>query len=115
MSKPRAVGVAPGFLLLPAREYSWQLQRKIELRLPLKGSISEILNKDNLPGNVVIGGDDEFNIFEDNVVLLWDIVRLMFAGHRYPYLEDDESLNVVALEFTDTEVVLYGEVIKSLG
>jgi hypothetical protein len=115
MSKPRTTGVAPGFLLLPAREYSWELQRKIELRLPRKGSIGEILGKDRVPSNVTIGGEDEFNIFEDNVVLLWDLVRLMFAGTRYPWLEDDECLNVVALEFTDEEVVLYGEIIKSLG
>jgi hypothetical protein len=115
MPKPRTKGVAPGFLLLPAREYEWELQRKIELRLPLKGSISEILNKDRIPSNAIIGGDDEFNIFEDNTVLLWELVRLMFAGTRYPWLEDDECLNVVALEFTETEVVLYGEIIKSLG
>ena len=40
----KATGVAPGFLLLPAREYEWQLEKKIQIRVPLKGSIQELLN-----------------------------------------------------------------------
>lgn len=111
---PRTVGVAPGFLLLPAREYEWELQKRIELRLPLKGTIDEILKKDSMPEKVQIAGDNDFSIFEDNVLLLWELVRVMFAGARYPQLEDDECLNVVALEFTDDEVILFGEVIKSI-
>ena len=112
---PKTVGVAPGFLLLPAREYSWELQKRIELRLPLKGTIDEILAKDSMPEGVQIAGDNDYSIFEDNVLLLWELVRVMFAGSRYPQLEDDECLNVVALEFTDAEVVLYGEVIRSIS
>lgn len=111
----RAIGIAPGFILLPARQYEWELQKKIEFRLPLRGKISEILQKDRMPEGVSFSGDDEFNIFEDNLLLLWEIVRVMFAGIRYPALEDDECLNVVALEFTDTEVIIFGEVIKSVG
>ena len=109
------VGVAPGFLLLPAREYEWELLKKIELRLPLKGSISEVLKKDLMMADMQIAGEDEFSIFENNLLLLWEVVRVMFAGSRYPALEDNECLNVVALEFTDDEVVIYGEVIRSLG
>ncbi len=111
---PRTKGVAPGFLLLPAREYDWELKKKIEMRLPLKGTIESILKKDDMPGGVQIAGDNEFSIFEDNLLLLWEVVRVMFAGTRYPQLEDDECLNVVALEFTDTEVIIYGEVIQSI-
>ncbi len=111
-----AKGVAPGFLLLPAREYGWELKRKMEFRIPLEGSISDILNKGILPPtNVKIGGDDHFSIFEDKLLLLWELVRVMFAESRYPQLEDDEALNVVALEFTDDEVIVHGEVIKSVG
>ncbi len=112
---PKATGVAPGFLLLPAREYEWELKKKIEMRLPLKGTIDEIIKKDTMPEGVKIAGDNDFSIFEDKVLLLWEIVRVMFAGTRYPQLEDDECLNVVALEFTEDEVIIYGEVIKSVG
>jgi len=111
----KTVGVAPGFLLLPAREYEWELKKKVEFRLPLKGSIENILRKDVLTGGIQIAGEDAFSIFEDNVLLLWELVRVMFAGARYPELESDECLNVVALEFTDDEVIIYGEVIKSVG
>jgi hypothetical protein len=111
----RVAGVAPGFILLPAREYEWELKKKVEMRLPLKGTIEEILNKDTLPDGVRIAGDNEFSFFEDNLLLLWEIVRVMFAGARYPQLDDDECLNVVALQFTDDEVILFGEVIKSVG
>ena len=112
---PRTVGVAPGFLLLPAREYVWELKNKVELRIPLKGTISEILNKYILADGTKIAGDDDFSIFEDNVLLLWELVRVMFAGAKYPELADDECLNVVALEFDGDEVVLFGEVIQSVG
>ena len=111
---PRTKGVAPGFLLLPAREYEWELKKKIEMRLPLKGTIESIIKKDTMPEGVQIAGDNEFSIFEDKLLLLWEVVRVMFAGTRYPQLEDDECLNVVALEFTDTEVIIYGEIIQSI-
>lgn len=113
----KAIGVAPGFLLLPAREYEWQLEKKIEIRVPLKGSIQELLKATDLPDRprVRIAGDDEFSIFEDNLLLLWEIVRVLFAQGNYPALEDDQSLNIVALEFSGDEVVLHGEVIKSVG
>lgn len=111
----KVAGVAPGFLLLPAREYEWELKKKVEMRLPLKGTIDSILKKDRMPDGVQIAGDNDFSIFEDNLLLLWELVRVMFAGARYPQLEDDECLNVVALELTENEVVLYGEVIQSVG
>jgi hypothetical protein len=111
----KTVGVAPGFLLLPAREYEWELKKKVEFRLPLKGSIESTIGKNALMGGIKIAGEDEFSIFEDNVLLLWEIVRVMFAGARYPELESDECLNVVALEFEGDEVIIYGEVIKSVG
>lgn len=112
---PKAVGVAPGFLLLPAREYEWELQKRVEMRLPLKGTIEEIMKKDIMPDGVKIEGANDYSIFEDNVLLLWELVRVMFAGASYPQLEDDQCLNVVALEFTDDEVIIFGEVIKSIG
>ena len=108
-------GVAPGFLLLPAREYERELPRKVEISLPLEGSISDILKKENLSSRVQIGGEDHFSIFDDKLLLLWELVRVMFAGAKYPQLEDNESLNVVALEFTDDEVTIYGEILQSVG
>lgn len=111
----KAVGVAPGFLLLPAREYEWELQQKIELRLPLKGTVGEIMKKAGTPDAPAVAGANDYSIFEDNVLLLWELVRVMFAGSKYPKLEDDQCLNVVALEFVDDEIVLYGEVIRSIG
>jgi hypothetical protein len=112
---PRTVGVAPGFLLLPAREYAWELKKKVEIRLPLKGTISGILNKGGTYDRVKIAGEDDFSIFEDGVLLLWEAVRVMFAEARYPGLADDECLNVVALEFDGDEVILFGEIIQSLA
>lgn len=111
----KATGVAPGFLLLPAREYEWQLEKKIQIRIPVKGSIQELLSGTDLPTGMRIAGDDEFSVFEDGLLLLWEIIRVLFSQGKYPSLEDDQSLNIVALEFEGDEVVLHGEVIKSVG
>jgi hypothetical protein len=110
----RAVGVAPGFLLLPAREYEWELVRRIKICVPLKGKISDYLDESKLSSKVKIAGDDDFSIFEDNLLLLWEVIRVLFAQAQYPALEDGECLNVVALEFTETDVTLCGEVIRSV-
>lgn len=107
-------GVAPGFLLLPAREYSWEIDRQIEIRVPLQGKISELVEPEALAGSTPFSEEDEFCVFEDNLVLLWELVRVLFAESKYPKLEDDECLMVVALNFSENEVILHGEIIKSI-
>ncbi len=115
MSPSKVKGVAPGFLLLPAREYDWELRNRISIPVPLTGSIKELLGARELDAGVSIAGEDGFSIFEGGIVQLWEVVRVLFAGAQYPALEDDESLNVLALEFTDENVILHGEIIRSLA
>lgn len=107
-------GVAPGFLLLPAREYSWELVRRIQVEVPNTGSLQEMVGSKEFALGVGFSGEDAFSIFEDNTLLLWELVRVLFAKAAYPALQDDECLNVVALEFSGDTVVLHGEVIRSL-
>lgn len=108
-------GVAPGFLLLPAREYTWELIRKVQISIPIEGKISETLNDVELASGVKIAGEDDFCIFEEDTFYLWEIVRVLFAKVSYPQLKDDECLNVVALERTGNDLIIYGEIIKSAG
>ncbi len=111
-------GVAPGFILLPAKEYSWKSVRRIEIRIPLEGKISEMLNESDLATGTTIGGPDEFSAFdEDGTVYLWDIVRVLFADFKYPQLLQGQCLNVVALaKDTETnELIVYGEILESGG
>ncbi len=111
-------GVAPGFLLLPARDYDWEVQRRIEIVLPIKGSINQLLGKkveETL--NLSLNDEDDsdsFVVYEDNLLLLWEVIRVLFAQSRYPDLEDDESFNVVAVEIRGDDVVLHGQIIKSI-
>jgi hypothetical protein len=107
-------GVAPGFLLLPAREYRWELKNRVEIRVPLKGSINELLGSKTLVDGVKIAGDDEFAVIEEDLLYLWEIIRVLFAKAEYPELRDNECLNVVTLERHDDELILYGEIITSL-
>jgi DNA-binding transcriptional LysR family regulator len=115
MSPNRVKGVAPGFLLLPAREYDWELKNRISIHVPLTGSIRELLGERELDAGVRLMGDDEFSICDGTVIRLWEVVRVLFAEAQYPALEDDESLNVVALEQTESEIILYGEIIRSVS
>ena len=105
-------GVAPGFLLLPAREYTYELKEKITIELPAAGRLSEILNKEELAEGVNIGLDDDFALFEDGVFYLWQVIGVLFAQTKYPQLKDDEMVNVVALERVGDNIILHGEILK---
>lgn len=107
-------GVAPGFLLLPAREYSWELVRRIEVEVPNTGSLQELVGPKEFAPGVTFSGEDSFSVFEDNTLLLWELIRVLFAKAAYPALKDDECLNVVALDFKGDTVVLHGEIIRSV-
>lgn len=108
----RVRGVAPGLILVPAREYEWELVQKVTINVPNKGRITDFLNEQELADGIKLPGDDEFVILEDNLLLLWEIVRVLFAKAKYPNLEDDQCLNVTALEFEGEDVVLHGEILK---
>lgn len=110
----QAKGVAPGFLLLPAREYSWELVRRIKIEMPNEGSLTKLLNLAQNAEGLKFAGEDEFLLFADNTLLLWQVVQVLFAAKLYPDLQDTECLNVVALEVENGKVVLHGEVIRSL-
>ena len=112
---PSVKGVAPGFLLIPAREYEWQLKNRVEIRIPIEGKISDFLGAESLAEGVKIAGDDEFVVFDDGVFFLWEIVRVLFARSEYPSLSEKECLNVVALERDGEELIIHGEVIQSVG
>ena len=107
-------GVAPGLILIPAREYEWELKQRVQFTIPNKGKVSELLNEKELAEGVKFPGEDEFCIFEDNTLLLWETVRVLFANSDYPALKDDECLNVVAMEFDENQVTLHGEVLRYL-
>jgi len=109
-------GVAPGFLLMPAREYVWERGERVELRVPLEGKLSDFIEPGAMAAGVRIAGDDEFKIFGGaNIYLLWEITRVLFARAEYPSLKDDECFNVVALEKDGDELIIYGEVLKNVG
>jgi len=111
----RVKGVAPGFLLIPAREYSWELVTRVQIRVPNEGSIKSLVGDKAFAEGVTFPGDDEFCLFDDNALLLWEIVRVLFAGAQYPQLKDNECLNVVAIDLPRTEtddLVLHGEIVR---
>ena len=104
----------PGMILLPAREYKWELVRRVSLKVPNQGKISDLLSKQELASGVQIPGDDEFVIFEDGLFLVWEAVRVLFADVQYPALEEDECFNVVGFELQDDDIILiHGEILKS--
>ncbi len=109
-----AQGVAPGFVLMPARDYKWQVKNRVEIKIPLKGKVAQVIGARNMMDDFVIPGDDDFSIFEDDVFQMWEVTRILFASSQYPDLESDECLNVVAMEIDGEELILHGEVIRSM-
>ncbi|MBD3260410.1 MAG: hypothetical protein GF334_01810 [Candidatus Altiarchaeales archaeon] len=109
----KAKGIS-GLVLLPARPYEWELKGRHTLEVPIRGKVSDLLKDKQLASGVKIAGEDNFTIYEDNVFLLWELVRVLFAQAKYPSLEEDECFNVVALETTEDTVLVHGEVIKAV-
>jgi hypothetical protein len=104
-----------GLVLLPAKDYGWELKGKCTIEVPLRGKISDLLAAQDAPEGFSMGGDDEFSIFEDNVFLIWELVRVLFAESKYPSLEPDECFNVVALDVDAGKLTVHGEIIKAIG
>ncbi len=105
-------GVAPGFLLLPAREYEYELKERITIEVPISGRTEDILKSEGAASNIKIGLEEEFSLFEDDVFYLWQVVGVLFAQSKYPQLSDNEMLNVVAIERVDDNFILHGEILK---
>ena len=110
----QVVGISPGLILLPAREYVWELKKRVEIKIPNKGLISEHLHPEELAEGVKIVGEDAFIIFDDNMLSLWEIPRILFAHKLYPQLEANQAFNVTTLAVSDSEITIYGEVIESV-
>jgi len=105
-------GVAPGLMLLPAREYEWELINRVEIRIPVEGLISEHIKPEESAKGIKIGGEDAFLLYDEEYFYFWDIVRVLFATQKYPQLADDQCFNVLALRKDGQEVVLFGEIVK---
>lgn len=112
MSTARGIS---GLVLLPAKDYKWELKGRHTIELPNSGEISEFLSKNELESGTSIPGDNEFNIFSDDVFQLWELVRVLFANAQYPALEADECFNVLSLEKDGDVIKVHGEIIKLVG
>jgi hypothetical protein len=112
MSTARGIS---GLVLLPAKEYEWELKGRHVIEVPNSGKITEFLQNNELEAGTSIPGDDDFNIFSDDVFQLWELVRVLFANAQYPALEEGECFNVVALERDENVIRIHGEIIKSVG
>lgn len=112
MSTARGIS---GLVLLPAKEYEWELKGRHTIEVPNTGKITEFLSKNELESGTSIPGDDEFTIFDDGLFQLWELVRVLFADAQYPALEEGECFNVVALETDEDKILVHGEIIKSIG
>ena len=104
-----------GMILLPAKEYEWELKSRHTIEVPNSGKISEFLNEHELAIGTSIPGDDEFTVNDDGLFQVWELVRVLFASAQYPALEDGECFNVVAVEMDEDVIRVHGEVIKSVG
>lgn len=110
----RARGIS-GLILLPAKEYEWELKGRYAIEVPNTGKIEEFLRDHELEAGTLIPGDNEFSIFSDGVFQLWELVRVLFADAKYPALEEGECFNVVALETDENIIRVHGEIIKLVG
>jgi len=95
------IGIAPGFLLVPAREHRWEVKRNVEISVPK-------------PPSDRLGEDGPFFITEEGVSSLWMVVPFLFGNNKYPELADDECFNLTALEEDEEKIVLYGQILKVL-
>ncbi len=110
----QVAGISPGLILLPAREYVWSLKKRLEIKIPNEGLISDHIRPEELAKGVRITGKDNFLVFEDNLLSLWEIPRILFAHRLYPQLEANQAFNITTLEISDDKIIIYGEIIESV-
>ena len=110
-----------GLVLLPAKDYEWELRGKHTIEVPMEGEISSLLKPKEFHADY-LGGEDEFCIYDsdDKTFLMWELVRVLFATAQYPSLAADEYFNIVAIENiiagdAGGVVRIHGEVIKRVG
>ncbi len=109
-----------GLVLLPAKDYEWELKGKHTLAVPVTGKISDLVSAHDLAVGHGVPGDDEFTVMDGDFFSLWELVRVLFATAQYPALEGNECFNVVALEQIvnakgENIILVHGEIISSLG
>lgn len=112
MSTARGIS---GLVLLPAKDYEWELKGRHTIEVPNTGKITEFFRDHELEAGTSIPGVDAFNIFSDDVFQLWELVRVLFANAQYPALEEGECFNVLSLEKAGDVIKVHGEIIKSVG
>lgn len=108
-----------GMVLLPARDYGWELVGRHTIEVPVVGKISDLAPEVPLDPGFSIPGEDEFAIVDGDVFLLWELVRVLFAEAKYPALEVNEYFNVVALEQVsapegNAKLLVHGEIIRAV-
>lgn len=107
MNEPKTIKGTPPAVLLPAKNYVFQiLSDHYIIEIPRKG------NYRDLAPDFFAEDSGEFDILnEDNVLFLPSITKVLFATKKYPDLDFNQLFVPHTIEFKEESVVVIGQVI----
>ena len=100
----------PTMVLLPARNYYFQVTGQHKITLPRKGTYAELE-----PG-YFSESDGEFNLLdsENSIMYLPAISKVLFATKQYPNLKPNQLFAPIAVKYEEEEVHIYGQLVEML-
>jgi len=96
----------PSALLLASREYKFKLLEDVKLIIPKSGKYCD------LAPDVFTEDDGEFHIFHNGVLFVPAITKVLLGTKKYPALEDNQALALLAIQEQEDTVVIFGSIVE---
>lgn len=98
----------PSIGFLPVRQYTFKVSTdSYKLTLPNKGTFKELD-----PEFFKDIQDESFEIFQDNVLQLSMLTKVLFAAKQYPELQASQVFCPISIELAGDVVNVFGQVVE---
>ncbi len=105
-----AIYAMPTLAMLPANNFKININEKMfTMHVPCKGTYLE------LDPSFFTEEDGSFVIYEDNVLNISTITKVLFGVKQYPSLADNQLFCPVNFVISDNDITINGKIVTMLG
>ena len=109
MEQNKDLGV-PSLSFLPARNFSMEVLKTINIIIPNEGTYESIIDDDD--GKVLFKEEGAFKIFDGSSIDMPVITKVLFAMSKYPDLKDNELFVPLEIIFNvDDTININGSIV----